>query len=599
MNRNLELALVGNAGISALIDAQGEIVWACLPRVDGDPVFCSLLKPRGPAGGHGYFGIEVADLQRSEQHYMVNTAIIVTRLHDSHGGTVEITDFAPRFRQFGRMFVPAMLVRRVRAVAGSPRITVRLKPACDHGRARPSVTFGSHHVRYAAADMAQRLTTDCSITAVVEEVPFMLSGECNFVLGPDETLQGGVAEVAQRFEMETAAWWREWVRGLSIPFEWQAAIIRAAITLKLSTVEDTGAVIAAVTTSVPEAPGSERNWDYRFCWLRDAYFTINALNRLNATATMERYLGYIVNIASQAGGAGGVQLQPCYRINGRADMEEHIVPGLPGYRNMGPVRIGNQAASQVQNDVYGAAILAATHAFFDQRLQHPGGQALFAQLERLGEAAVRVWALPDAGLWELRGKRMVHTFSAVMCWAACDRLARIAQHIGAEDRARHWRVHASAIHKGVCEAAWSEQRNSFVAAFGGDALDASLLLLGELGFLKADDPRFAATVEAVARELKRGDFVFRYSNADDFGVPEHAFLVCSFWYIDALSLLGRRDEARALFETLLACRNRLGLLAEHVHPVTRELWGNFPQTYSMVGLINSATRLSIPWDAAF
>ncbi len=599
MNRNLELALIGNAGISALIDREGEIIWACLPRVDGDPVFCSLLKPHGAGNGAGYFGIELADLQHCEQEYLLNTAIVVTRLHDRHGGTVEITDFAPRFRQFGRMFVPAMLVRRVRAVAGSPRITVRLKPACDHGRGRPTATWGSHHVRYAAGDTALRLTTDCSVTAIVDEVPFVLAGECNFVLGADETLQDGVAEVAQRFQIETADWWREWVRGLSIPFEWQAAIIRAAITLKLSTVEDTGAVIAAVTTSIPEAPGSERNWDYRFCWLRDAYFTINALNRLNATATMERYLAYIVNIAGQAGGAGGVHLQPCYRINGRAEMEERNMPGLPGYRNMGPVRVGNQAAGQVQNDVYGATILAATHAFFDQRLQHPGGDALFAQLERLGEAAVRVWALPDAGLWELRGTRQVHTFSAVMCWAACDRLARIAQQIGADERARHWRVHASAIHKGVCEAAWSARRNSFVSTFGGDALDASLLLLCELGFLDAADPRFAATVEAVARELKRGDFVFRYADADDFGVPEHAFLVCSFWYIDALSALGRRDEARALFHTMLECRNRLGLLAEHVHPVTRELWGNFPQTYSMVGLINSATRLSISWDQAF
>jgi GH15 family glucan-1,4-alpha-glucosidase len=224
---------------------------------------------------------------------------------------------------------------------------------------------------------------------------------------------------------------------------------------------------------------------------------------------------------------------------------------------------------------------------------------LFTQLERLGEAAARVWALPDAGLWELRGTRRVHTFSAVMCWAACDRLARIARHLGQDDRARHWRVHAAAIHKGTCEAAWNPRKQSFVAEFGGESLDASLLLLNELGFLKADDPRFAATVEAVAKELKRGDFVFRYADADDFGVPEHAFLVCTFWYIDALSALGRRDEARALFETMLACRNRLGLLAEHVHPKTRELWGNFPQTYSMVGLVNSATRLSIPWDQAF
>ena len=210
-----------------------------------------------------------------------------------------------------------------------------------------------------------------------------------------------------------------------------------------------------------------------------------------------------------------------------------------------------------------------------------------------------MWNEPDAGLWELRGAGRVHTFSSVMCWAACDRLAKIAARLGLAQRAAHWRALADRLHRGICERAWSEKRNSFTAAFGGDGLDASLLLLVELGFLAANDPRFASTVAAVERELKKGDFVFRYTEPDDFGAPQNAFLVCSFWFVDALAATGRREEARALFQGLLECRNRHGLLAEHVDPSTRELWGNFPQTYSMVGLINSATRLSLPWDQAF
>lgn len=596
MTANLDLGLIGNCGIAALVDGAGEIVWGCMPRADGDPVFCSLLRERRGDGDFGFFAVELSDAAHSEQHYLANTPILVTRLTDRGGGAVEITDFAPRFLQFGRMFCPMTLVRQVRRVAGSPRVTMRLRPAAGHGAAPARTTFGSNHVRYECGEFALRATTNCSITALLEEIPFVLQDTVTFVLGPDETLQGSVLDVARRFLEETTGYWRDWVRDLSIPFEWQEEIIRAAIALKLAAVDDTGAVLAAFTTSIPEAADSGRNWDYRFCWLRDAYFTVNALNRLNATKTMERYLSYIINIAA---GAKDGRLQPVYRLNGRCDIEERVVPTLPGYRRMGPVRVGNEAYRQVQNDVYGSAILAATHAFFDSRLLRPGNEGLFAQLEALGEQAARVWAEPDAGLWELRGATRVHTSSSIMCWAACDRLGKIAARLGLAERARYWRQQAEAIHRGVCERAWSETRGSFVSTFGGNDLDASLLLLVELGFLQAEDPRFAATVAAIGGELRRGDFVFRYAGADDFGTPQNAFLACTYWYIDAIAALGRREEARALFENLLACRNRHGLLAEHIDPATRELWGNFPQTYSMVGLINSATQLSIPWNEAF
>jgi GH15 family glucan-1,4-alpha-glucosidase len=266
---------------------------------------------------------------------------------------------------------------------------------------------------------------------------------------------------------------------------------------------------------------------------------------------------------------------------------------------MGPVRIGNAAYTQQQNDVYGSGVLSATHVFFDERLERPGNEALFQRLEALGETARRVYDQPDAGLWELRGAARVHTFSAVMCWVACDRLARIATRLKLTERASHWRAQAEAIRRVIDARAWNAKLGSFTASFGGEDIDASLLLLNELDYLRADDPRFAATVAVVERNLKKGDFVFRYNQADDFGEPRNAFVVCTFWYIDALAALGRREEARALFETLLSCRNHLGLLSEDIDPQTRELWGNFPQTYSMVGLINSAVRLSKGWDEAF
>jgi GH15 family glucan-1,4-alpha-glucosidase len=596
MRSSLDLGLIGNCHIGALIDKVGEIVWCCLPRFDADPVFCSLLREHDASEGFGFSVVELDDQVEADQHYLTNSAVLTTRLTDSQGGAVEITDFAPRFRQYGRMFIPIMLIRRITRAKGTPRIRLRVRPAYDYGSHRCTVTYGSHHVRYVSPAWTVRLTTDVSLTTVLEEIPFFLDDQITLVFGPDETIPDAVSELARRFLTDTLSYWHQWVRDLAIPFEWQDEVIRAAITLKLNTFEDTGAIVAAMTTSIPEAQGTDRNWDYRYCWLRDAYFVINALNRLGTTATMERYLRYVVNVAA---GAHGERIQPVYGIDGRARLEEREIDSLPGYRAIGPVRVGNQAYEQTQHDVYGSAILAVAHVFFDRRLIHRGDETLFRRLETLGATALAVHDQPDAGLWELRGVLRMHTFSSVMCWAACDRLARIASELGLHERAAFWRLRADRIHTTICAHAWNERKQAFVSVFDGDTLDASMLLLHDVGFLAADDPRFAKTVEAVERELKQGSYVYRYAEPDDFGVPKNAFVVCTFWYIYALAALGRGGEARALFENLLARRNRHGLLAEHIAPGSGEQWGNFVQTYSMVGLINSAIRLSKRWDTAY
>ena len=593
----LDLALIGNGTVGAFVDPSGEINWSCFPRFDGDPMFCSLLKERtGQRDDIGFFAIELIERATVEQRYQHNTPVLVTRMTDTSGGAIEITDFSPRFEHHGRTFCPMMIVRRIRRLAGHPRIRVRCRPAQDYGRGLAAITYGSNHIRYVGNAMVLRLTTDAPVTAVLEENAFFVDDVVTLVLGPDETLQETVSQVGNHFMTETLTYWREWVRSLAIPFEWQDAVIRAAITLKLNVFEDTGAIVAALTTSIPEAPGSVRNWDYRFCWLRDAYFVVYALNRLGATHTMERYLNYILNIVADG---ADKPLQPVYTITGHVLPPERIVETLPGYRGNGPVRVSNQAAEQAQHDVYGASILAATHVFFDRRLASPGDESLFKRLEPLGERSLQLYNQPDAGLWELRGSQHVHTFSAVMCWAGCDRLARIAAQLGLTERARCWNERATRLHAEILERAWNPKLGTFVATFGGDQLDASLLRLNELFFVDDNDPRFVATVRAIGRELKRGGFVFRYIMPDDFGAPENAFLVCTFWYVNALHAIGDRDDARKTFEELLACRNRHGLLAEHIDPKSREQWGNFVQTYSMVGLISSAIRLSQRWDQAF
>ncbi len=588
---SLNLGVIGNCGYSALIDERGRIVWCCLPRFDGDPVFNALIDP---SDNGSLWSFELEDFARSEQHYEPNTAVLHTRLFDSQGQGIEITDLAPRFSNRGRMFRPLTLVRRVKVLHGAPRMRVVLRPRFDWGRIVPTISRGSHHVRYVGGQDVLRLTTDAPMSYILAETYFAVYRPINFILGPDETLQGGIEDTARSFEQDTVAYWKSWTRALALPLEWQDAVIRAAITLKLSLFEDTGAIIAAMTTSIPEAANSGRNWDYRYCWLRDAFFVVRALNSLSELGTMEDYLRWLNNVVVRSKGG---HIQPLYGIGQELQLPEEILGHLPGYRGQGPVRRGNQAQEHFQHDVYGNIVLGASQAFHDHRLFRRAGRDEFAHLEAVGEQAFRVYDQPDAGMWELRTRARVHTSSALMSWAACDRLAKVAHTLQLPDRIRHWRERADTIRERILRESWSDERQAFAESFGGRDLDASALLMAEVNFIDPNDARFVATVDALEKYLCDGPYMRRYEAPDDFGKPETAFNICTFWRIDALARIGRKAQAREIFEVMLKCRNPLGLLSEDTHAQTGEMWGNFPQTYSMVGLINAAVRLSAPWDS--
>ncbi|MDE0379655.1 MAG: glycoside hydrolase family 15 protein [Rhodospirillales bacterium] len=591
--RSLDLAIIGNCTYAGLLDSRARLVWACMPRFDGNPVFCDLLQPIEPIG---FYEVELDGLDSSEQRYLPNTAIVETTLRSKSGDALKIQDFAPRFKRHGRLARPLTMIRRLIPLSGNPHVRIRLRPAGNYGAERPTVTRGSNHLRYVLPDHVLRLTTNVPVSFVLEETAFLLNRPLDLILGPDDSIERDIAELCREFFERTEDYWREWVRYLALPFEWQSQVIRAAITLKLCEVEETGAMVAAITTSIPEANGTSRTWDYRFCWLRDSYFVIRAFNRLGITRTMEEYLNYILNIV--AASPDGT-LQPVFGINMETQLTEREIDTLRGYREHQPVRAGNLAHVQTQNDVYGNVILACAQVFFDERIDLQGDESLFRVLERVGEAAFRLHDKEDAGLWELRGTERIHTFSVLMCWAACDRLATIARRLQLEERAALWGARAETIRECIEREAWNEEKQSYVSAFGGSEIDAALLLMHEISYCSAWYPRFSGTVAAVERELRRGDHVFRYVETDDFGAPENAFNVCTFWYIDAIAALGRRDEARRLFENMLASCNAMGLLSEDLDPRTGELWGNFPQTYSMVGLITSALKLSRPWEDAF
>ena len=584
----LDLAVIGNCRTAALVEPSGRIVWWCLPRYDGDPVFCRLLAGEEDKG---FTDVVLEDLTETRSNYLRNTAVVVTELVDRNGGAVRITDFAPRFQSFGRTFRPPQLMRIVEPIAGLPRIAIRFRATHRYGEPVTSRSAGSNHIRYWRDDVTVRLTTDAPLSYVESEASFALTRPVHMVFGADEPFEGALESTCREFCNRTRDYWLEWVRRLAFSVDWQEEIIRAGITLKLSNFEETGAIVAALTTSLPEAPGSGRNWDYRFCWLRDAYFVVRSLNRIGATKTMEDFISYILSIA--AGRADS--LRALYGVVHSDPLEEREAPALAGYRGNGPVRVGNAAWAQNQHDIYGSVILAATPMFFDSRLPKQGDEALFRLLEPIGEEGLRRALTPDSGIWEYRGRMRVHTYSAAMCWAGCSRLEAIAAHLGIADRAQYWGAAATKLGEEVLKRAWNSKRNAFTGAFDHDDLDASTLLLADLGLIAPQDPRYVSTVGAIERELKRGVHVMRYVAADDFGLPDNAFLICRFWLIDAISAIGRRDEAREMFVDALKLRNRYGLLSEDVHPVTGELWGNFPQTYSMSGLIQSAMNLSRSW----
>lgn len=586
----LDLAVIGNGRTAALVDRKARLVWWCFPRFDSDPVLCRLI-----AGDEekGFFDVVLEGFSHSESRYERNTATVETILTTKDGSALRITDFAPRFRNFDRILRPPQLMRRIECVSGIPRIAIRFRPTENYGRLMSRRVAGSNHITY--GDRAPvRLTTDAPLSYIEEETVFALVRPLTLVLGADEPFTGDPWATGHDFLHRTNEYWREWVRRISIAFEWQDATIRAAIALKLSNFEETGGIVAALTTSLPEAAHSGRNWDYRYCWLRDAYFVVRALNRIGATKTMEDFVSFLFSIVGEED-----VLKPVYGIVPSRDLSEWIAPDLQGFAGHGPVRIGNAAVTQIQHDAYGSVILSAVPMFFDKRLPRPGGEPLFHLVEKMARQCAALALEPDAGIWEYRGRKRTHTHSATMCWAGLSRAGAIARRLGFADRAAYWNGLADKVGGVILERCWSEKRKAYTAAIDSEDMDASVLLLPELGLLESSDPRFASTVAAIEAELVKGRHVQRYAARDDFGMPESEFLVCRFWLIDALWALGRHQEARERFEDALKLRNHYGLLAEDIDPKTGFLWGNFPQTYSMAGLILTAMRLSKSWEERY
>jgi GH15 family glucan-1,4-alpha-glucosidase len=581
-----DLALIGNCQVSALVERTGRIVWYCLPRFDSEPAFSALLDEREG----GFFSVSAADGTRGTQRYVDNTNILETTF-EGNDGSFRVLDFAPRFVLFDRVFRPTQLFRIVEPVAGAPRICVRCEPRLGWSKAKPAISHGSHHVEFGGFASSLRLTTDIPLSYLTGQ-PFALTERRQLALTWGEPIEEALPQLCDRFLGETARYWQRWVKHCNIPPLYQQEVIRSALALKLHCFEDTGAIVASVTTSVPEAPGSGRTWDYRYCWLRDAYYALGAFRLLGHFEERERFVQYLLNIAA---GAPELNLSPLYRVDGSSELEERILEGWPGFDGDGPVRVGNGAARHAQNDIFGEMVLALTPVFLDERFSAERSAVTLELLERLARKAIEVVGTPDAGIWEYRTEWRPQTFSSLMCWAAADRMAVVASR-NARGLESEFRAAANRIHEEIIARAWNSDLGSFAGHHGGRDLDASLLQMASLRFLPPSDPRLGSTIDAIWKTLSKDGWLFRYRLDDGFGQPKVAFIICTFWLVEALALIGRNDDAKAVMRHVHSVLSPLGLLSEDYETSNLRMWGNFPQAYSHVGLIHAAFAASPRWS---
>lgn len=571
--------LIGNCGYLAYIDTYANIVWQCLPRFDSSFIFGGLLDPE--KGGR--FSITPQNGSEAQaQYYIENTNVLCTRFSTPEGD-FEVIDYAPRFMRYDRFFKPLMVVRKIRRISGSPRIVVTCDPRGDYGERVATVSLASNHLRYQGLGDYVRLNTNIPLTYVAQQTPFILTETKYLVLTWGEPFEAALEDTCEAYLQKTIDYWRGWVQRCNIPDIYQKEVIRSALVLKLHQYEDTGSVIAAGTTSLPEAPNSGRNWDYRFFWARDSYYTLNALNSLGQFEELDRYSQYIQNLASGAGNG----FQPLYSITGETQTIERELD-LQGYMGNKPVRVGNAAFLQIQNDVYGQLILSLLPLYVDNRIIHSKRLESKELVTSVLNFIEKTMESPDAGLWEFRNMQNRHCYTYLFHWAGASAAAKIGGVLRDDELVQRAKALKQQAADGI-EGCYNPDLKAYCSYVGGSSLDASLFQLITMGYLSPQSPRAAEHIAAMEHGLRaKGGLFYRYRHSDDFGLPEVAFLVCGFWYVRALAAVGRIDDAIREFEQLLSCANHVGLLSEDVDPINGSQWGNCPQTYSHVGVINAA-----------
>lgn len=577
----LDHAVYGNGRVLALVAPTSAIEWLCMPRFDSASVFARLLdRERG-----GCFRVLARDAEISGTlGYLPNTNVV--RLTFEEGDAAwEVIDFAPRLPRGLDVDVPIEIVRVLRPLRGLPRLRIDFDPRPDYGRARVEMRETATGLEVLGGAAPMSFATNLPIPYVLGRSEFVLDRPLFFTLTWGRREEPATLNAIEHACDLTIAGWRVWARTCALPTFAPSHVLRSALCLKLHAYHDTGAIIAATTTSVPEAMGTPRTWDYRYCWLRDAAFVVEALRRLSHLSEGEQFIRYLRDTV------GDDPLQPVYGIGGERDLAEEMLPHLAGFGGNGWVRRGNAAYVQRQHDLMGEVILCLDTFLRDPRLVHDDPDAYFPLIARLVETAILLAPQPDTGIWEFRTIFRSYTFSRAMCWTAIHRGALLARRLGHDAEATRWEAIAAAEREEVLGRAYNAQLGFFTQALDGEFPDASNLLLPMIGILDARDPRFVSTVRCYEERLADNGFMLRYRNLDDFGETTSAFTICSFWWAEALALMGRLDDAVAVFERLIRHANPVGLFSEDIDPQTGGLLGNFPQAYTHVGLVHAAMTI--------
>lgn len=582
-----DLGIIGNCSFLAYIDKQTNVRWMCMPRFDSSFFFGSLLdKEKG-----GCFQIVSMDDPLSiDQYYMENTNILCTEVR-SINGKYRVTDFAPRFQQYERAFRPLMLIRKLELLEGNPQIKVVCNPVYEYGEIRPVPVQGSNHIQYNVPGASIRLTTNIPLNYILTEKSFVLTENRYLVFTYGSPLEAGLETTCEDFLERTKLYWTRWVKTTFVPSFHQRYIIRSALALKLHQYEDTGGIIASGTTSLPEYHNSTRNWDYRYCWMRDTYYTLMAFNSMGHFEELEKYFRFIENIIHNETD----RIQPLYSIIGEKILTEKELP-LEGYLGTNkPVRIGNDAYTHIQNDIYGQILASMLPLYIDKRLTHRTKMRRELIYKLVGFIAKTIDE-PDAGLWEFRNKSQIHCYTFLFQWVGAKAAYKIAHDLNDTTLMNISKELQEKASEKI-EACYDEEQKAYTQAIGSSNLDASCLQLITMNYLDPQSERAARHLEAIEKNLvvKEG-LVYRYLHDDDFGKPQTSFVICSFWYVEALACVGRLEEAQRIFEHLIKnITNHLDLLSEDMSEDGSQ-WGNFPQTYSHVGLMNAAFRIARKLD---
>lgn len=590
--KNYNYGIVGNCTSAALISDEGSIDWMCLPFFDSASIFAKLLDEKKG----GSFRIKAVGVKKITQSYVSHTPILKTR-YETRYGCFEVRDYMPRFRMGdGSYYCPSEIHRDILVVSGSPRIRVELDPKPNYAASEAKHKKTKKYLKIVTSKAPYNsfyLYSDLDYDKLKEGRSIRLRGKSYMVLAYHEKLKDIHSERVFLEYEKTKTYWLDWVLSKNLPEQYREHVIRSLITLKLLMFQRTGAVVAAPTTSLPEIIGGRRNWDYRYCWVRDAAMIIDLYIRMGDMTSANRFVQFIVNRMLLKEDRIAVM----YGINGEKILEERTLDHLDGYESSRPVRVGNAAYIQEQNDVYGE-LVETIYTYFS----HAGhedinlNEEIWTAVRSMVRKVFSVWDKPDAGIWERRDVKRHYVHSKLMCWVALDRAAKMAESISKPEYTRQWNTAAEKIKEDILKNGWSKKLKSFTMSYGSESFDAANLLMLHYGFLPADDAKMVSTVEASYEHLVKKGSVFRYIDEDDFGKPENSFVVCTFWMVNALYLIGEKAKAKRLFDNVLSKCNYLGLLAEDVEVESGRLTGNFPQGYSHLALIQTILLLRTEYD---